>query len=62
MGNGAAGEGKKRAAEQDDAWAAEVLNMPTIAPRQIIGAVEDEWPLYRCVSPSLVCAQAVTDT
>ncbi|GAA6032246.1 hypothetical protein JCM8097_007143 [Rhodosporidiobolus ruineniae] len=24
------------------------LEMPSIAPRQIIGAVEDEWPLYSC--------------
>lgn len=59
VGNGAATKGKERAAEQDDAGAAEVLAMPTIAPRQIIGAVEDEWPLYRyvlalpCLRPGL---------
>ncbi|BGP41566.1 hypothetical protein JCM10449v2_005557 [Rhodotorula kratochvilovae] len=54
-------KGKERALERDahvqaDDGAAgqrasvvrQALDMPVIAPRNIIGAVEDEWPLYSC--------------
>ncbi|GAA6003731.1 hypothetical protein JCM10207_003568 [Rhodosporidiobolus poonsookiae] len=38
-------KGKERA---DDDESLVVLDMPVVAPRPIIGAVEDEWPLYSC--------------
>ncbi|GAA5841845.1 hypothetical protein JCM9279_003128 [Rhodotorula babjevae] len=50
-------KGKEKSAEQDGAGgledrgrpaAAKALDMPVIPPRNIIGAVEDEWPLYSC--------------
>ncbi|GAA5852405.1 hypothetical protein JCM8547_006770 [Rhodosporidiobolus lusitaniae] len=42
-GGSGSGKGKERATgEQDE------LEMPSIAPRRIIGAVEDEWPMYSC--------------
>ncbi|GJN90381.1 hypothetical protein Rhopal_003392-T1 [Rhodotorula paludigena] len=56
---GPATKGKERAAEQDDARAAEALAMPTMAPRQIIGAVEDEWPLYSCRPDDYEIGEAV---
>lgn len=44
-------KGKDRADERTSAEGRATLtsDMPSIAPRKIIGAVEDEWPLYRCV-------------
>ncbi|EGU11250.1 STE/STE20/FRAY protein kinase [Rhodotorula toruloides ATCC 204091] len=49
-------KGKERAVEPDNprleamvgSVAASLADMPAIAPRKIIGAVEDEWPLYSC--------------
>lgn len=50
-------KGKERAVEPENARleamvgsvTASLADMPAVAPRKIIGAVEDEWPLYRCV-------------
>ncbi|POY73322.1 hypothetical protein BMF94_3657 [Rhodotorula taiwanensis] len=43
-------KGKDRADERTSAEGRATLtsDMPSIAPRKIIGAVEDEWPLYSC--------------
>lgn len=58
MGQARSPKGKEKCVEQDGPGtgedrgrpaAAKALDMPVIPPRNIIGAVEDEWPLYRCV-------------
>ncbi|GAA5900519.1 hypothetical protein JCM8208_000522 [Rhodotorula glutinis] len=57
VGQARSPKGKEKSTEQDGPGASEdrgrpaaakALDMPVIPPRNIIGAVEDEWPLYSC--------------
>ncbi|BGP17810.1 hypothetical protein JCM10213_001689 [Rhodosporidiobolus nylandii] len=64
--SGASAKGKERAMAEEGGdeggrggAGAGGVSMPAIAPRQIIGAVEDEWPLYSCRPADYEIADAV---